>query len=185
MDAATDLSAHDALARDLDAVCHLYGEYTLRSRQVASEYFDKYLFESRPDLLVRVAEQLVPLVPPHAEVLGGLELGGIPIVTELSRLTGLPALFVRKEPKSYGTRRLAEGGDVDGRRITLVEDVVTTGGAVRKATLGLRDRGAKVTEVVCAIDRSAVGSDPLADVALETRALFQRADLDRWARPAT
>lgn len=181
MDTTSDLTAHDELARDLDAVCHLYGEFTLRSGQVATEYFDKYLFESRPDLLRRVAEQMVTLLPEHTEVLGGLELGGIPIVTEISRCTGLPALFVRKQPKPYGTRRLAEGGDVDGRRVTLVEDVITTGGAVRHAATGLRERGAQVTEVICAIDRSTPGSDQLGDVGLENRALFVRADLDRWA----
>ena len=65
-------------------------------------------------LLRSVAEALVPLVPDGTEVLAGLELGGIPIATMLSQLTGLPALFVRKEAKTYGTCRLAEGGDVDG-----------------------------------------------------------------------
>ena len=61
-------------------------------------------------------------------------MGGIPIVTALSARTGLPALFVRKQAKEYGTCKLAEGPDVAGRRVTLIEDVITTGGAVRDAT---------------------------------------------------
>src|SRR5436190_22148034 len=142
------------LARDVDACCRLTGEFTLRSGQVAPEYFDKYLFEADPVLLARVVEQMTSLLPDDTELLGGLELGGVPIAAVLSARTGLPALFVRKKAKEYGTCKLAEGPDVAGRRITLVEDVVTTGGAVRDATRALRDAGGIVETVVCAIDRS-------------------------------
>ena len=166
------------LAADIDACCRLTGEFTLRSGQVAGEYFDKYLFESDPALLARVADQMVGLVPGGTELLGGLEMGGIPIATALSMRLGLPALFVRKEAKKYGTCKLAEGPDVEGRRITLVEDVITTGGAVRDATRALRAAGAVVETVVCAIDRSPEGENPLADVGLEVRPVLTKAELD-------
>src|SRR5690242_11226857 len=166
------------LARDIDARYRLTGEFTLRSGQVSSEYFDKYLFEADPALLARVADAMVDLVPEGTELLGGLEMGGIPIVTALSARTGLPALFVRKHAKEYGTCKLAEGPDVTGRRVTLVEDVITTGGAVRDATNALREAGATVDLVVCAIDRSPAGTNPLADVGLEVRAVLTKADLD-------
>lgn len=166
------------LARDVDTACRLTGEFTLRSGQVATEYFDKYLFEAQPALLARVVEQMRPLLPEDTELLGGLELGGVPIATVLSARTSLPALFVRKEAKRYGTCKLAEGPDVAGRRVTLVEDVITTGGAVRDATRALREAGAVVETVVCAIDRSPEGEDPLADVGLEVRAVLTKAQLD-------
>ena len=165
------------LARDVDACCRLEGRFVLRSGQTATEYFDKYLFEAQPALLARVVEGMLPLVPDDTELLGGLELGGVPLATVLSARTGLPALFVRKQAKTYGTCKLAEGPDVAGRRVTLVEDVVTTGGAVRDATLALRDAGAVVDTVVCAIDRS-TGGAPLADVGLEVRPVLTRSDLD-------
>jgi orotate phosphoribosyltransferase len=174
----SDLTVDPTLAADVDAICRLTGTFTLRSGQVSSEYFDKYLFESDPLLLARVARQMVALVPEHTELLGGLELGGIPIVTALSSLTGHRALFVRKQAKEYGTCKLAEGPDVEGRRITLVEDVITTGGAVRDATRALRERGAVVDVVLCAIDRSLAGENPLADVGLELRPVLTKADLD-------
>ncbi len=172
----------DELARDLDRTCRLTGSFTLRSGQTATEYFDKYLFESDPLLLRRVAEAMQPLVPADTDLLGGLELGGIPLATMLSSLTGIPALFVRKQAKEYGTRRLAEGADVAGRRITIVEDIVTTGGAARDATLALRQAGAIVETVVCAIDRSPTPGAALEDVDLATMALLTRADLDRARR---
>lgn len=178
----TAVTPHDdpltELATDIDAACRLTGRFTLRSGQIASEYFDKYLFEAQPALLARVVEHMVPLVPEDTEVLGGLELGGVPIATILSARTGLPGLFVRKQAKDYGTCKLAEGGDVAGRRVTLVEDVITTGGAVRDATRALRAEGAIVETVICAIDRSPVGSNPLADVGLEVRAVLTKALLD-------
>ena len=167
-----------ALAADIDATCRLTGEFTLRSGQVADTYFDKYLFEAQPGLLDRVATRMVDLVPAETELLGGLELGGIPIATVVSAKTGLPALFVRKKAKEYGTCKLAEGPDVAGRRVTLVEDVITTGGAVRDATRALRDAGAVVEVVVCAIDRSPEGEYPLADVDLEVRPVLTKAQLD-------
>ena len=166
------------LARDVDARCRLTGRFTLRSGQVSSEYFDKYLFETDPALLARVAAQMEPLLREDVDLIGGLEMGGIPIVTALSARTGLPALFVRKQAQEYGTCQLAEGPDVAGRRITLIEDVITTGGAVRDATTALRGAGATVELVVCAIDRSPAGANPLTDVGLEVRAVLTKADLD-------
>ena len=167
------------LAHDVDACCRLQGTFTLRSGQVASEYFDKYLFEAQPLLLARVVAQMEPLVPAGTELLGGLEHGGVPLDTMLSARTGLPSLFVRKQAKEYGTCKLAEGPDVAGRRVLLVEDVITTGGAVRDATRALREAGAVVETVVCAIDRSPGAENPLADVDLEVRSVLTKDQLDR------
>ncbi|MFV0306913.1 MAG: orotate phosphoribosyltransferase [Desertimonas sp.] len=172
------MSADADLARDIDAACRLSGEFTLRSGQVSHEYFDKYRFETDPSLLARVAAQMATLLPDDVDLLGGLEMGGIPLVTALSARTRLPALFVRKQAKTYGTCKLAEGPDVAGRRVTLIEDVITTGGAVRDATGALRAAGATVEVVVCAIDRSPAEQNPLADVGLEVRAVLTKADLD-------
>ena len=168
----------ETLAADIDAICRLTGEFTLRSGQRATEYFDKYLFEADPRLLLRVAREMVGLLPRDTDLLGGLELGGVPIATMVSSLTGRPCLFVRKKAKEYGTCKLAEGPDVAGRRVTLIEDVITTGGAVRDATRALREAGAEVTVVVCAIDRGPAGENPLADVGVEVRPLLTRAQLD-------
>lgn len=99
-------------------------------------------------------------------------------MTVLSSLTGLPATFVRKKAKEHGTCRLAEGRDVGRAHVTLVEDVITTGGAARAATLALRDLGAHVGVVVCAIDRSGDAAGPLRDVAVETRSVLTKEDLD-------
>lgn len=170
------------LAADIDTVCRIRGDFLLRSGLRTDEYFDKYRFEGDPVLLRRVAQHMAELLPEDTDVLGGLEMGGIPLATMVSSLTGLPTSFVRKEAKQYGTCRLAEGADVAGRTITLIEDVITTGGAVRNAAVALRQLDATVHTVVCAIDRSDAGSSSLAEVGLSTVSLLTKAELDAAAR---
>jgi len=169
------------LAREISTRCRLRGRFTLRSGQVSDEYFDKYLFEADPLLLARVTAAMRTLIPDGTDVLGGLELGGIPLVTMLSQATGIPALFVRKHAKSYGTARLAEGGDPAGRTVVLIEDVITTGGAVIAAASALRDLGATITTVVCVIDRSGPGPGVLAGQAITVRAILTKELLDSAA----
>jgi orotate phosphoribosyltransferase len=164
------------LARRVYDTCHLTGRFRLRSGQVSEEYFDKYLFEGQPDLLREVAVAMVALLP-ECDVLAGMEMGGIPLATVMSQLTGLPTVFVRKQAKEYGTSKAAEGGPVDGRRVVLIEDVVTTGGALLASCGQLRSIGAQVEAVVCAIDREQGGRENLAAEALQLRAALTRRDL--------
>jgi orotate phosphoribosyltransferase len=165
------------LAHRIYSVSHLTGEFTLRSGVVSTEYFDKYLFESDPGLLLTIAEAMAPSVPASAEALAGLELGGVPLAAVLSQVTGLPALFVRKEAKTYGTCKLAEGPEIDGRRLLIVEDVITSAGAVLDAARELRARGAVLERVVCVIDRESGGRENLATAGLSLEALFMMTEL--------
>ena len=165
------------LARRVYRAAHLTGTFVLRSGATSDEYFDKYRFESDPRLLRQVAEAMAGLLPEGADGLAGLELGGVPLATVLSQLTGLPAGFVRKQAKPYGTRRLAEGFDVAGRRLVVVEDVVTSGGAVVDSCRALRAEGAEVAVALCVIDREAGGPANLADIGVELRPLFTMTQL--------
>jgi orotate phosphoribosyltransferase len=166
------------LARDIDARCRLRGRFTLRSGQVSEEYFDKYLFEADPVLLRRMTGPLAALVPAGTDLLGGLELGGIPLAVMLSQAAGVPALFVRKRAKEYGTAKLAEGDDPRGRRVVLVEDVITTGGAVVAAARALRELGATVDTVICAIDRTPSGASLLPAAGISVRSVLTKDLLD-------
>ena len=172
-----DVSRRADLAARIYSCAHLTGTFTLRSGRVSDEYFDKYQFESDPVLLADIAEAMAELVPPDVEVLAGLELGGVPVVTALARVTGLPATFVRKKAKEYGTARFAEGAAVEGRRVLVVEDVVTSGGQVLLSTADLRGIGAIITDVVCVIDRSEGGVEALAGIDLALHSVVDRADL--------
>jgi orotate phosphoribosyltransferase len=151
------------LAATIREVSHLTGTFTLRSGRQASEYFDKYRFEANPAILSEIAKRLVDLIPPGTEILAGLELGGIPVVTMLSHYSGIPAAFIRKKTKEYGTAKLAEGADVSGKNVLIVEDVVTSGGQVVLSTNDLRSLGANITHALCVIDREEGGAENLAE----------------------
>ncbi len=159
----------------------LHGEFLLRSGATSREYFDKYLFESDPGLLRAIAEHLAALVPQGVDALAGLELGGVPLAVMLSQVTGLPAYFVRKQAKTYGTCRLAEGGDLPGRRLLVVEDVITSGGQVVLSSRDLRARDAVVEAAVCVIDREAGGAAALAAEGVALTPLFRMSELKATA----
>jgi orotate phosphoribosyltransferase len=171
------------LARRIHGRSRLTGEFVLRSGAVSNEYFDKYLFESDPLLLREIAEALVGLLPERVDALAGLELGGVPLATVCSQVSGLPTLFVRKQATSYGTRRLAEGGPLAERRLVVIEDVITSGGQAIESCRRLRDEAAEIAAVLCVIDREAGGAQNLADEGLELCALFTMSQLVTAALP--
>ncbi|WP_433298930.1 orotate phosphoribosyltransferase [Actinoplanes sp. CA-030573] len=171
------MTSPDDLARRVRDVSRLTGSFVLRSGRTATEYFDKYQFEADPELLDRLAERMAVLIPEGTEVLAGLEMGGIAVVTALARHAKLPTAFVRKQAKQYGTARLAEGAEVAGRRVLVVEDVVTSGGQVVISTGELRKLGAHVDHALCVIDRKEGGAEALAAEGIKLRALLTRDDL--------
>lgn len=168
-----------SLARKVFQIAHLTGSFKLRSGAVSSEYFDKYRFEGDPVLLREIAVQLSQRITGSYDALAGLEMGGIPIATMLSQITGQPVLFIRKKAKDYGTCRFAEGGEVRGRRLLLVEDVVTSGGQIIESARALRGEGAVISDVVCVIDREAGGVEALTKEGLALTSLFTMSDLKK------
>jgi len=155
------------LAQAIYETAHLTGRFTLRSGQVSNEYFDKYLFEANPILLNEIANVMKNNIPADTEILAGLEMGGIPVATAISLQTGIAAAFVRKKAKDYGTCKLAEGADVSNKRVCIVEDVVTTGGAIIDGVTELRKLGALIDTVICVIQRNPKATDILAEHGLK------------------
>lgn len=99
-------------------------------------------------------------------------MGGIPIVTMLSQVTGLPAAYIRKEAKEYGTCKYAEGAELAGRKLVLVEDIVSSGGAISDAVAKLRADGVPVSLTLCVIDRESGGKEMLEGIGIELRSLY-------------
>ncbi|MFB7719525.1 orotate phosphoribosyltransferase [Nocardia sp. NPDC056100] len=160
-------SDHGDLATRIRQAAHLTGEFLLRSGDTATQFLDEYRFASDPALLDAAALAMVPLIPPDTEVLGGLELGGVPIATALSLRTGLPVSFIRKKAKVHGTCRLAEGADIADRHVMIVDAVVNTGGQIALSAADLRGLGAIVTHALCVVDRGRGGRANLASHGVE------------------
>ena len=166
------LAAMSNIAKRIREVSELKGKFLLRSGKTSETYFDKYRFEADPQLLRDIATAMASLVPPGTEVLAGLEMGGIPVVTMLSQVTGLPAAFIRKQPKGYGTCRYAEGTALLGNRFVIVEDVVSSGGAILDALKLMNGDGLSTSVALCVIDREAGGVEALAKNGVQLQALL-------------
>lgn len=151
------------VAKKIYELSHITGEFKLRSGQISNEYFDKYLFEAVPEVLSEIAKIMGEFIPEGTDLIAGLEMGGIPVVTAISLQTGIQAAFVRKKAKEYGTCKLAEGADVEGKHVLIIEDVVTTGGAIIDGVRELRKKGAIIDTVLCVIQRSEKATDILAE----------------------
>ncbi|HJQ82544.1 MAG TPA: phosphoribosyltransferase family protein, partial [Candidatus Binatia bacterium] len=86
-------------------------------------------------------------------------------------------LIVRKAAKEYGTARRLEGVFEEGECVCLVEDVVTSGGALLEAVEAVREAGLRVGTAVCVVDREEGGADALARQAVRLRPLFRASEL--------
>jgi orotate phosphoribosyltransferase len=163
----------------LDAA-YLEGDFLLRSGKRSRYYLDKYRFETRPDLLAPLGERIAGAAAefePEATRLAAPELGAVALVAAGSLASGLPFLIVRNAAKEYGTSNRVEGVYEEGECVCLVEDVVTSGGALLEAVQALRDVGLTVRTAVCVVDREEGGADALARQAVRLRPIFRASDL--------
>ena len=166
------------LAKHVFNISHITGEFKLRSGVISNEYFDKYQFESNSELLISIAIQLNRFASIlQFDYLAALEMGGIPIATAMSMLNKKSMVFVRKEAKQYGTAKLAEGPDINGKSLLIIEDVVTSGGQIILSANDLRERGAVITDAICVIDRESGGKEKLAEVGIKLHSLFTMTEL--------
>jgi len=161
------------------------GEFTLSSGKKSEHYVN-----CKPVILTGRGLELVSnLMLKHIEIgskaVAGLTLGADPLVSGVAIISHQfwrntndcfdidGALIIRKEPKGYGTASQIEGPlPPEGSKVTVLEDVVTTGGSSIKAVKVLRDAGYEVNRVVTIVDRQEGGKDAMLDNGLELRSLF-------------
>ena len=170
----------DELKRALREHAYLEGDFVLRSGKRSRYYLDKYRFETRPDLLAALGESIATAVREHAartDRLAGPELGAVALAAAGSLASGLPFLIVRKAAKEYGTAKRVEGMYAEGDRICVVEDVVTSGGALLESVEALREAGLVVETAVCVVDREEGGGEALAGAGVALWPIFTAAEL--------
>jgi orotate phosphoribosyltransferase len=159
---------------------YLEGDFVLRSGKRSKYYLDKYRFETRPDILAALGERIAVTAAEHepeAVRLAGPELGAVALAAAGSLASGLPFLIVRKAAKDYGTSNRIEGVYEEGERVCLVEDVVTSGGALLEAVEALREADLRVGTAICVVDREEGGADALARHGVRLRPIFRAADV--------
>jgi orotate phosphoribosyltransferase len=176
----TSAPAVDELGRRLVEVALLEGDFLLRSGKRSRWYLDKYRFETDPTLLAPLGERLATAaleVEPEAVRLAGPALGAVALAASAAMASGVPFIIVRGETKEYGTANRIEGPCGPGDVVCLLEDVVTSGGALLEAVEALREAGLVVRHAVCVVDREEGGADALARAGVRLSALYRAADL--------
>lgn len=159
---------------------YLEGDFLLRSGRRSRYYLDKYRFETRPDLLAAIGERIARAAhehEPEASRLAAPALGAVALAAAASLSSRLPFLIVREAAKGYGTANRLEGVYEKGELVCLVEDVVTSGGALLEAVEAVREAGLIVRTAVCVVDREEGGADALARHAVRLWPLFRAAEI--------
>lgn len=158
------------------------GAITLRSGATSTYYIDCREVTLAPDGLALVARLMLESLPAEIQAVGGPTLGADPIAAGICLLSGqmgrpLPAFIVRKEAKDHGRGKRIEGPVSAGLRVAVVEDTVTTGGALMEALSAVEAAGMVAGAVRCIVDRESGGLDALRARGYDARALFTASDL--------
>jgi len=178
---------HEQLGAQLREHALLEGDFVLRSGRRSTYYLDKYRFATTPELLGPLGERLAGAVQefePGSVRLAAPALGAVALAASASLASGLPFLIVRDTAKGYGTGNRIEGPYEPGELVCLIEDVVTSGGALGEAVAALREAGLEVRNAVCVVDREEGGADALARVGVRLRALYRAGELVPAAKTA-
>ena len=170
--------ARAVLLRMLAERAYRRGSFTLASGRSSEHYVNCKPVSLSGQGLALLGALMLEQVEPAAAAVAGLTLGADPLVRAVAlqaALAGrdLDALIVRKAAKGHGTGAWLEGPlPAAGSRITVLEDVVTTGGSALKAVTQLREAGYVVDQVVAIVDRQEGGAEAMAAAGLELRSLF-------------
>ena len=152
----------DRLLKDLQTDAYRKGDYTLSSGKKTNHYVNCKPVSLSGEGSILIGTLLLDLVEDETLAVAGLTLGADPLVTSVAmtswldnqRRTKLDALIIRKEAKDHGTTSQIEGMlPVQGCKICVLEDVVTTGESAMKAVRVLREAGYKVEQVLSIVDR--------------------------------
>jgi orotate phosphoribosyltransferase len=132
------------------------GKFKLSNGSLTDYYIDKYVFETNPDVLDVIADEIAGrLVESNIDVIAGPELGAVPLVTAVSLRTGIAAAYIRKGKKHYGTQARIEGTIEKGMPVAIVEDVTTTGGTILETAHLVEEVGGIVERLIVVVDRNA------------------------------
>ena len=142
-----------------------FGDFRLTSGRRSKFYVNLKLAATRPQILERIASEMVQLLPDETEVIAGMELGAVPLAVALSLKTGLPYVMIRKSERVHGTGSRIEG-ELLGN-VIVVEDVATSGGSLVDAVEVIRRAGGTVERAIVVVDREEGADEALRAVDIE------------------
>ncbi len=138
--------------------------FRLTSGLIAPFYINCRLILGHAEARSAIADALAAEVAKwDAEMIAGGVTAGVPFATLVADRLGLPLVYVRPQPKSHGTGGQIEGGEVKGRKIVLVEDLITSATSIVHFTNALRGAGAVVEHASLVFARMTEAAQPALD----------------------
>ena len=179
----TSEQQRQVLLERLTRLAYRRGQFTLASGRQSEHYVNCKPVSLSGSGLALISAGMLAHVEESAVAVAGLTLGADPLVSGVAMLAAqrersLDALIVRKQAKGHGTGAWLEGPlSEPGSVITVLEDVVTTGGSSLKAVHQLRDAGYRVQRVITIVDREEGGADAMAAADLDLVSLFRLSEI--------
>jgi len=165
------------LIKRIKETAYLEGDFTLRSGKKSKYYLDKYLFETCPDILKALGAEFAKYITDDVTLIAGAELGGVALAAATAIETGKNWIIVRNSKKGYGTGKMIEGVLKDNDAVLLVEDIATTGGQVLEAAKIITEAGARVSKIVCVIDRKQGAGENITAAGYKFESILTKDDL--------
>ena len=161
-----------------DANVVRFGKFALASGIESPIYINLRVLPSYPESMKIVSEELSKLVKKmKPDVVAGAETAGIPLSTAISLKTGIPMIYVRKRPKTYGTMDLVEGILEKGKKVVLVDDMATNAYSKLKFVEGIKHAGGIIEDVVIILDREQGGIEALGKENIKLHSLITLKEL--------
>ncbi len=167
----------EELIKRIKETAYLEGDFTHRSGKKSKYYLDKYLFETCPDILKALGAEFAEYVTDDVTLIAGAELGGVALAAVTAMETGKNWIIIRNSKKGYGTGKMIEGVLKANDVVLLVEDIATTGGQVLEAAKVITEAGAKVSNIVCVIDRKQGAAENITAAGYKFESILTKNDL--------
>jgi orotate phosphoribosyltransferase len=160
-----------------------FGDFVLASGKRSNYYLDMKPAMFDPEGSSVITKLILQRIDDlHADYVGGLEMGAVPLIATINMLsydigTPIPGFFVRKKVKDHGTMKLIEAvGDLKGKNVVIIDDVTTTGGSAMEAVDAVRNAGANVLLVLSIVDREEGATEFYAAAGVPFEYLFKTSD---------
>lgn len=145
-----------------------FGTFKLTSGRTSPYYIDLRIVPSFPDVFKRICDFYVDLIKTELgadnfDRIAGIPIAGIPFASLVAYHLNKPFLYIRQRVRLHGRERRIEGLLMPGDRVLLIDDLITTGGSLRKAAEAIRAEGGIVTDAVVLLDREEGGKKNLAE----------------------
>jgi len=132
------------------------GDFTLKNGTTTNTYIDLRKLTSFPSLIYEIAMELTKFYLPNTndfDIICGTPYGAVPIATIISQILDKPLIMLRKEAKTYGTKKLIEGNYNKNDRVLLIEDVITSGSSVKEAENKLQNEDLIIADIWHIVNR--------------------------------